>query len=101
MEGASLPDNVVFRTLPVGFLRLFVSQQDGCHLINKSPECSSAYCEAVAKIITFFRTGRGFEWSAHGKDFGAFGLHALQLVRGMAAAMGFHTRWHLLSSHAR
>ncbi|CAK9026077.1 unnamed protein product [Durusdinium trenchii] len=33
----------------------WASWKDGCHLINKAPDCSATYRDAVAKIIAYFR----------------------------------------------
>jgi len=51
----------------------WASWKDGCHLINKAPECSEAYCTAVAKVISYFRIADAsmytrFNWYVNGAD---------------------------------
>lgn len=51
----------------------WASWKDGCHLINKAPECSEAYRTAVAKIIAYFRISEAsvysrFNWYVNGAD---------------------------------
>ncbi|CAK9029189.1 unnamed protein product [Durusdinium trenchii] len=51
----------------------WASWKDGCHLINKAPDCSATYRDAVAKIIAYFRISAPsmysrFNWYASGAD---------------------------------